>query len=256
MMRKQVLFLSFILVLAGCSQYAKKETLPTSSAVIIPTPTAITKTPYPFPKGDLRFEELLSENIVCVYLCLKSSDSMIETTLLDETATEFISLLRDFEISTDYEIIHGAGGPVSDMIITDAEGMQYYYRDNTNECAITMSVDEESMIYGYWPKNGLLLEAFNEYFKEELIEFRTNFGLFSLPPYLIETEAYRIKGELRGWIPPYESIKDYDFKKDGLTAYENGEEIEVLSDSWGEHHVFFKKDTGIYQLKYFVDKEK
>lgn len=206
----------------------------------------------------MRFEELLPENIVCVYLRFRNScGATIETTLLDETATEFISLLRDFEISTDYEIIHGAGAPVSNMIITDAEGMQYYYKDNTNECTITMSVDEESMIYGYWPKNGLILEASNEYFKEILIEFRTNFGLFSLPPYLIETEAYRIEGEYKGgWIPPYESIKDYDFKKDGLTAYENGEEIEVLSDSWGEHHVFFKKDIGIYQLKYFVDKEK
>ena len=93
----------------------------------------------------------------------------------------------------------------------------------------------------------------NQYFDGVLVTFKNNSGVFSLVPLLIVNENYTITGEYYdGWIPPYDSIKDYDFISEGFTAYENGKEIERFPNEIGEHYIIFENEIGKYQLKYYV----
>lgn len=51
----------------------------------------------------------------------------------------------------------------------------------------------------------------------------------------------------------YESIKDFNFIKEGYTAFENELEITEFSNEIGTHIIFLSRDEERYVLPYFCE---
>ena len=253
-MLKRILWILCLILLTGCEKPAEIQPSISAEPRITPMPSITDKTPYAFPKGNIIFKDLIPNNVVALTLQQSDIGSHVFVTLNKQAAKQFIELIQNQKMSTDYEIVHGTGGYSIIMTITNDENEQYFYKEVTVECTIEMKVNDDSIFYGYPTSQNPIIEfAMNQYFDGVLVTFKTDSGVFSLVPLLIENENYTITGEYYdGWIPPYNSIKDYDFISDGFTAYENGQEIERFPKEVGEHYIILENEIGKYQLKYFV----
>lgn len=253
-MLKRVLWILLLILLTGCEKPAEIQPSISAEPSITPTPSISDKTLYDFPKGNITFKDIIPNNVVGLTLLQSDIGSHVFVILNKQAAMQFIKLIQNQEMSTDYEIVHGAGGFSTIMTITNDENEQYFYKEVTSECTIEMKVNGDSILYGYLSsQESILGSTMNQYFDGVLVTFKNNSGVFSLVPLLIVNENYTITGEYYdGWIPPYDSIKDYDFISEGFTAYENGKEIERFPNEVGEHYIIFENEIGKYQLKYYV----
>ena len=253
-MLKRVLWILLLILLTGCEKPVEIQPSISAKPSITPMPTISDKTPYDFPKGDIIFKDIIPNTVVALTLQQSDIGSHVFVTLNKQAAKQFLELIQNHKMSTDYEIVHGTGGYSIIMTITNDENEQYFYKEVTVECTIEMKVNDDSILYGYpTSQNPIIESAMNQYFDGVLVTFKTDSGVFSLVPLLIENENYTITGEYYdGWLPPYNSIKDYDFISDGFTAYENGQEIECFPKEVGEHYIILQNEIGKYQLKYFV----
>ncbi len=55
------------------------------------------------------------------------------------------------------------------------------------------------------------------------------------------------------YLTPYDIVENFDYKKEGLKAYENGSEIEELPNTIGLHCIFFERGNEKYLLTYHCD---
>ena len=253
-MLKRVLWILLLILLTGCEKPAEIQPSISAEPRITPMPSITDKTPYAFPKGNIIFKDLIPNNVVALTLQQSDIGSHVFVTLNKQAAKQFIELIQNHKMSTDYEIVHGAGGFSTIMMITNDENEQYFYKEVTGDCTIEMKVNGDSILYGYLPSQDPIIgSAMHQYFDGVLVTFKNNSGVFSLVPLLIENENYTITGEqYDGWIPSSNSIKDYNFISEGLTAYENGQAIERFPNEVGEHYIILENEIGKYQLKYYV----
>ena len=172
MKRQFLCVLCLHVILIGCQ---KTESLgqsvpiePSQSPAIqtaLPTPTQ-EAAEFEFPEGEILFSDLLPEEWNEMIITISDISCKITIKPTKEYAERFLDSIKDQELYSEFEPLHGAGGQVVVLSMTEDNGREYRFRDY-NE--ITVNIDSVSKIYGT-EKNGeyrdILLDASTLFFYE------------------------------------------------------------------------------------------
>lgn len=186
-----------------------------------------------------------------------------ETTVLIKSESlkeEILQKLKEIPLYKESAFMGGAGFPATVLSVVSGEKKIVF-----DEFIISLDVriDEINASYqpfGYYPPESSLDQAeevlFPIYSKLTApFQIRAGDSAWDLILLYTETEEFIIQGDpdkisYPDLMPGYWEVQNFDFKSYGFTAYENNQEIEVLSETAGKHFVLLKNGKTEYLLRY------
>ncbi len=216
--------------------------------------TSMVTIEYEFPTGEVKLNQLLPTSISSVELTMREIHESITIEFLSKDEIDsFLSSIGQETIYSEFTQSFGAGGMVSELKITDGNGLVYVFEDTESNLNVRIGnlTQEYSSAKSENDVHLILFEEVKERYANYFYELSDNVYLL---PYKIENELISLTSELNEEIVfnTLDTIKDFDFATEGFTLYENNIQIEKFDDTVGIHHVFLHKGSDVYQLLYEV----
>lgn len=234
-------------------------------------------------KINLACKEILPPDPICLgsFLPKQIEEMRIDYGILhfeiksEEVRNKIIQAIENIELVKDYLWEMGVGIPATALTVK-GDGKEVKF----NEFIYTLDISVNGQkfsddSYGYYPKDTK---------SSELVQYLYSTYLnYVFNPYLEATNPHKIyynrETDDYGWSYPvyvetedvlvscsmdtmgkdmytlfnYESIKDFNFIKEGYTAFENEHEITEFSNEIGTHIIFLSRDEERYVLPYFCE---
>lgn len=264
-----VILVSLLLCLTGCSEKQEEEKRP---AVMPKKPFKV----FSCFKEALRIKEqiilsvqkdLIPDQVDWgIYLSNPVDEMMLshgEVTVLIKSESlkeEILQKLKGIPLYKEPAFMGGAGFPATVLSVV-CGGRNIVFE----EFIISLDIRIDEINASYQPFGYYLPETSLDQAEEVLFpiyskltapfQIRAGDSMWDLVILYVETEEFIIQGDpdkisYPDLMPVYWEVQNFDFKSYGFTAYENNQEIEVLSETAGEHFVLLKNGKTEYLLRY------